>query len=139
MAKKNYSGNSRFWDAHLYLADEISVCADYLVKHLHGYPGEFDGKLSKTKPYKYSMANEKKWRDALIKIRDGFRVYYKCDGDFYEWKNGKRGTFKSKKLPNGNFEMIQTNDAEVVLNKKKQKKFRRAMELFAKYYQHLWD
>ncbi len=139
MNKNPYTGNSHFWDAHLYLAEEISACADYLLKHLHGYPGLLDKENARAKTTHYSKANEKKWRGILIEIRDGFRLYAKLDGDFYEWKNGKRGTFKFKKLPDGNSQMIQTNDAKTVINKKKQRKFRRAMELFAKYYEHLWD
>ena len=76
---------------------------------------------------------------ARREIRDGFRLYEKCDGDFYDWKNGNRGTFKHKKLPDGNWEVIKTNDAKLIINKKKLGKFRRAMELFARYYDHLWD
>ncbi len=139
MAKKKYPGNSRFWNAKIYLAEEIAACADYLAKHLKGYPGVFDKEKGHAKTIFYSKANEKKWREILVEIRDGFRLYAKCDGDFYEWKDGKRSTFKFKKLPDGCSEMIQTNDAELVLNKKKEFKFRRAMELFAKYYDHLWD
>lgn len=139
MAKKRLAGESRFWDAHIYLAGEIAGCADYLIKHFHGYPGVFDKGTPSEKTHKYSVANEKKWRAALIGIRDGFRLYEKCDGDFYEWKDGK-----SPPATKNVDEMLnQLNDPnrpeKLVINKTKLAKFRRAMALFAKYFEHLWD
>ena len=139
MAKKPHSEDSDCWSAHIYLAKEIARCADYLAKHQHGYPGILDRINTRAKIIFYSKANEKKWRNILIEIRDGFRIYAKCDGYFYEWKDGKKGTYKHEKLPDGNFKMVPTNNAKVIINKKKEQKFRRAMELFAKYYEHLWD
>ncbi len=70
------------------------------------------------------------------------RKYHKDEdwwGDFHEWKDGKEATWKHKKLPDRNFEVIQTNDAELLVNGPKERKFKRAMELFAKYFGHLWD
>ena len=139
MAKKRLSGESRFWDAHTYLAGEIADCADYLAKHLKGYPGVLDKTSPSAKRIHYSKANEKKWRNILLEIRDGFRLYEKCDGDFYEWKDGKAPP-ETKTVD----EMIkQLNDPnrpeKQVINKAKLAKFKRAMELFGKYYEHLWD
>jgi hypothetical protein len=139
MVKKSLPKDSYWWSANIYLAGEIAKCADQLIKHQKSYPGVFDRKNDKSKIIKYSKANERKWHNILVDIRDGFRLYAKCDGDFYEWKGGKRGTFKHKKLPDGNWEVIQTNDAKLIINKKKLDKFKRAMGLFAKYYDHLWD
>lgn len=138
MAKKWLTGEARFWAANIYLAGQIADCADYLIRHLKGYPGEFDAKRTRAKISGYSKANEKKWRQILMDIRDGFRLYEKCDGDFHEWKGGKAP-------PNEPFEkmMERLNNPKspykVILNKAKLKKFQRAMELFGKYYEHLWD
>ena len=139
MAKKRLVGESRFWDAHTYLAGEIADCADYLAKHLKGYPGVLDKTSHSAKRIHYSKANEKKWRQILLDIRDGFRLYEKCDGDFYEWKGGKAPP-ETKTVD----EMIkQLNDPnrpeKQVINKAKLAKFKRAMALFGKYYEHLWD
>jgi len=139
MARKRLSGDSRFWDAHTYLAGEIADCADYLAKHLKGYPGVLDKTNPCAKIIHSSKVNERKWRNILIEIRDGFRLYEKCDGDFYEWKDGKRPP-ETKTVD----EMIkQLNDPnrpeKQVINKAKLAKFKRAMVLFSKYYEHLWD
>lgn len=138
MAKKRLTSESRFWSANIYLAGEIANCADYLIRHLKGYPGEFDKKPTRAKAIRYSKANEKKWRRILIDIRDGFRLYEKCDGDFYEWKGGKAPPYKSfenmmERLKN------PKSPYRLILNKDKLKKFQHAMELFGKYYEHLWD
>jgi hypothetical protein len=130
----------KWWDAHLYLAGEIAECANELAKHQHGYPGTFD-KKSKDGKHHYSKRNDKRWHDILITIRDGFKLWRDSDGDFYEWKDGKTpppmefikqpdGTSISKPRPPG---------FKLIVNKKKEKKFKEAMRLFAEHFEHLWD
>lgn len=139
MARRKYHKNEDWWGANTYLASEIAWCADQLIKHQKGYPGTFDRKNDRSKIIKYSKANEKKWRKLLIEMRNGFQLYSECDGHFYDWKNGKAP-------PSGESvdEMLQRvnssdNPYKTVLNKTKLRKFKRAMELFAKYFDHLWD
>ena len=136
MKKKSQPKEACYYSAHIYLAEEIAKSADYLIKHLKSYPGIFDkGRRSS----KYSIANENKWRKILAEIRDGFRLYAECDGDFYVWKDGKAPS-ETKSLD----EMLeQMKDPDrpfkLVIDKIKLRKFQKAMALFAKYYEHLWD
>ncbi len=124
----------RRWSSHIYLAHEIVFCADYLIKHQHGYPNSI---------FEKNGRNEEKavreWDSILGQIRDGFRMYYKCDGDFFEWKDGIRGKFEFIKQPDGTSRMEQLNDAKLFRNKEKERKFKTAMKLFVKYFRDLWD
>ncbi len=59
----------KWWSTNIYIANEIVECTDQLIKHQKGYPGEMDnGK----KPGKYSISNEKKWKQippTLVSVR----------------------------------------------------------------------
>ncbi len=136
MAKTKDDKNLWRGNANLYLAKEIVHCTDYLIKHQHSYPDVFGKKKAKSSGY--SKYSEKKWTEILIEIRDGFKLYSDCDGDFYEWKNGRSPPDEPLDKTLARFN-DQKNKYRVVLNKKKQRKFLRAMEFFAKYYEHLWD
>lgn len=140
MKTKDRSKPKKWWDAHYYLAGEIAECADKLAKHQHGYPGIFNKKAASGIP-KYSKQNERRWRDILLTIRDGFRLYHEAWGDFYEWKDGKEPPQRDFiKQPDGNWLWPPTPPGyKLIVNKKKEKKFKKAMRLFALYFEHLWD
>ncbi len=131
--------DKKWWNAHIYLAGEIAECANELAKHQHGYPGIFD-KTPKGREFRYSKKNEKRWHDILIKIRDGFRLWQASDGDFHEWKDGKRPPMEFVKQPDGT-SMMKPHPPrfKLIVNKKKEKKFKEAMRLFALHFEHLWD
>ena len=142
MKKKSQPKEACYWSANIYLAEEIVKSTDYLIKHLKGYPGVFDKercRRSRAKIILYSKANEKKWRNILTEIHDGFKLYRDCDGDFHEWKDGKAPP-ASETIEKMMERINSGNDTyKLVINKAKLQKFRNAMKLFAKYYEHLWD
>lgn len=129
----------KWWSAYTYLAEEISYCADKLEKNLKGYPGEFDKGFKESS--KYSKENEQKWRNILIKIRDGFKIWAETNGDFHEWKDGKTLPFpKFTKSDDGYYTMeADPSGYKLIENTEKKRKFKEAMRLFSKYYEHLWD
>ena len=124
----------RKWNSNLYLAHEIAFCADYLIKRQHGYPNSIFEKNKRN-----DAKTIKEWNSILGQIRDGFRLYYKLDGDFYEWKDGIKPKHEEIRLPNGNIEWKFTNKTKLIINKENAGKFKTAMKLFVKYFRHLWD
>ena len=124
----------RKWDSHLYLAHEIAFCADYLIKRQHGYPNSIFEKNKRN-----DAKTIKEWNSILGQIRDGFRLYYKLDGDFYEWKGGIRPKHDFLRRQDGTLEMKDLNKTKIFLNKEKERKFKTAMKLFVIYYEDLWD
>lgn len=131
--------DEKWWGAHIYLAGEIAECAGKLANNMHGYPGRLD-KIPKKGVPKYSNKNEKRWREILIKIRDGFGSYHKSNGDFYEWKDGKVPKMEFVKQPDGS-SLVKFNppSCKTIVNREKRRKFREAMGLFVKYFDDLWD
>ncbi len=129
----------KWQDAHSYLAGEIAECADELEKNLKGYPAKIN-KTAKSSKSGYSRQKEKQWRKTLLAIRDGFRIWKELHGNFREWKNGKvPPDEKFTKHPKGYWIIPPVpRGYKYIVNKKKKKKFKEAMRLFALHFEKLW-
>ncbi len=135
MAKRMYDlKDMRKWNSNLYLAHEIVFCTNYLLKYQHGYPNSIYQKHKKNE-----KAAVKEWNSILKQIHDGFRAYYKSDGDFHEWKGGIKPIHEENRLPNGNIEWKWLNNPTLIVNKEKNRKFKTAMKLLARHFHDLWD
>ena len=102
MTKYSYSDNDmNKWDLHLFIAKSVVIGTEYMLKHGNGYPSQF-GRLGE----KRGVA---KWNRILQKIHDGFQIYYKQGGEFYEWKRKKEPPHKPLiKNPNGTWSFPPT-------------------------------
>ena len=145
----------KWWDLHMHIAEDIAWGAGKLIKSNKGYPGEFDTNkvegacycpicisrdTKKPKEHVYSLEHEKRWLAILRDIQEGFQLYVDTYGDFHEWKDGKVPPTKWIKLPKGGSRMEPTPKGfRLIENKEKKKKFKRAFELFRKYFGHMWD
>ena len=132
----------KWWDLHGHIAKEMVWGLGMLIKHNKGYPGEFDrinGKFPKDRTY--SKVNEKKWLAIMQEIKEGFQLFVEeGDGKFYEWKDGKVPPMKWIKNPDGSSTMVPTpKEYKLIQNKKKVRKYKRALALFGKYFEHFWD
>lgn len=113
------------WSAHMYLSKEIAWCTRHLAEADHGYPNGL---------------TPGKWKKILLEISGAFQDYYKRDGDFFEWKDGKVPRSRSFKNKDGLMEMHPLPKGyKLITNKEKLRKFKKAQQLLMQYFDSLWD
>lgn len=122
------------WSFDSYLCKVISGGTRYLATHVHGCPHEL-----------YKDDNCAKWDKILIEIAEGFEANLKIQNDEVLDYSESDKLYDNEKLLDQNskwskkFMEIRNSPKSKKLIKEHEVKFDRAIKLFHKYFNNLWD